>query len=104
MNPTNFQCPSDISRFVTTDYRPNKVLYQNVYNNNQFRSWMQQNANNIRNRNLQDFVTAMNCRCEKQQTCGVIKPFSSSKLDDCSSSGGTYCQQMYMGPQSIGPL
>ena len=37
MNPTNFECPSDITRFVTTDYRPSKALYENVLHNNNFR-------------------------------------------------------------------
>jgi len=82
MNPTNFECPSDISRFVTTDYRPSKALYANVNNNNDFRLYLQQNANRIRQRNLQRYVESMNCNCEsRSRTSQRIPPFDSSALD-----------------------
>ena len=80
MNPTNLSCPSDIARFVTTDYRPSKALYENVNNNYNFRLYMQRNAKNIRDKNLQNFVREMNCSCETGQCCG-IKQFDSSKID-----------------------
>ena len=82
MNPTNNLCPSDISQFVTTDYRPSKALYDNVHNNNDFRLYMQRNAKFIRNKNLQNYVRSMNCSCEPRSAESTIIPFDSSKLDD----------------------
>ena len=66
MNPTNLQCPSDIAMYVTTDYRPNKALYVNVKNNNEFRLFLQRNAQTIREKNLNNFVSAMGCSCEER--------------------------------------
>ena len=82
MNPTNNSCPNDISAFVITDYRPSKSLYENVKNNNNFRMYMQQNAQQIRNKNLQNFVKSMNCSCEPKQKGSTTIPFSSKILDD----------------------
>ena len=81
MNPTNYSCPSDIARFVTTDYRPNKALYVNVRNNNNFRLYLQRNAKFIRDTNLQNYVKSMNCSCEKRQQGSTVIPFDSSKID-----------------------
>ena len=80
MNPTNNSCPSDITRFVTTDYRPSKALYENVRNNNDFRLYLQRNARYIRNVNLQNYIRSMNCSCEARKS--AIIPFDSSKLDE----------------------
>lgn len=74
MNPTNYSCPSDISRYVQTDYRPNKSLYVNVNNNNQFRLYMQRNADKIRQQNLKNYVDKMYCGCENRK-CSSVKPF-----------------------------
>ena len=82
MNPTNFNCPSDISMFVQTDYRPNKALYVNVHNNNDFRMFLQRNADAIRAKNLQNYTRAMNCSCESNP---VKPPFDSSYLDSIES-------------------
>ena len=81
MNPTNLSCPSDISKFVITDYRPSKALYENVNHNNDYRLYMQRNARKIRNMNLQNFVKSMNCNCEPRQNGSSITPFDSSLLN-----------------------
>ena len=88
MNPTNFECPTDISMLVTTDYRPSKALYVNVKNNNDFRSYMQKNGAAIKHRNLQNYVQAMYCSCEPSQwsqQMPPIPPFDTSKLDSIIS-------------------
>ena len=81
MNPTNFECPTDISMLITTDYRPSKALYVNVRNNNDFRSFMQQNGAAIKQRNLQNYVKAMYCACEPSPWSKFIPPFDPSRLD-----------------------
>lgn len=83
MNPTNFECPTDISMLITTDYRPSKALYVNVKNNNDFRSFMQKNGAAIQHRNLQNYVKAMYCSCEPMSPplSNYIPPFDTSKLD-----------------------
>lgn len=75
MNPTNYQCPSDIARFVQTDYRPSKSLYVNVYNNNNFRYFLQRNAESIRRKNLQNYVDGMYCSCEPH-TCSSVQKYN----------------------------
>ena len=66
-NPTNLYAPNDIARLDTTDYRPNKALYEQISNNNNFRLYMQRNANKIRKMNLDEFEKKMAaCHCEKQ--------------------------------------
>ena len=74
-NPTNQTCPSDITRLRTTDYRPNKALYENVQDNNNFRLYLQRNANKIREMQLAQFEGKMSCcDCESQPT--GITPFN----------------------------
>jgi len=66
-NNTNAYAPSDIARLNTTDYRPNKALYENVFNNNSFRLHLQRNANKIRTMQQQEFIGKMGeCACEGQ--------------------------------------
>ena len=78
-NPTNSGCPSDIARLRTTDYRPNKALYVDVYDNNSFRKFLQRNANAIRNEQLMKFEKNMRCcACEPQNGVPPIKPFDST--------------------------
>ena len=81
MNPTNFECPTDISMLITTDYRPNKALYVNVKNNNDFRMFMQKNGAAIKQKNLQNYVQAMYCACEPSPWSNQIPPFDTSNLD-----------------------
>ena len=81
MNPTNFECPTDISMLITTDYRPSKALYVNVKNNNDFRSFMQKNGSAIQQKNLQNYVQAMYCACEPSPWSNFIPPFDTSRLD-----------------------
>lgn len=73
-NNTNFQAPNDIARLNTTDYRPNKALYENVFNNNSFRLYLQRNANSIRKMQQDEFINKMGeCKCEPQSK-GIV-PF-----------------------------
>lgn len=66
-NNTNFSAPNDIAQLNTTDYRPNKSLYENIVNNNDFRLYMQRNANKIRKMQIDEFERKMAaCDCEKQ--------------------------------------
>ena len=64
---------------VTTDYRPNKALYVDVFDNNKFRKFLQRNGNAIRNEQLIKFEKNMRtCNCEKQPYTrpeGPIVPF-----------------------------
>ncbi len=90
MNPTNNSCPSDIARFVTTDYRPSKALYTNVRNNNDFRAYLQHNASQIMSRNLQNHVKSMNCSCGPKNDYSTIKRFDSSKLDSIENKGSGF--------------
>ena len=81
MNPTNTCCPSDITSFTITDYRPSKALYQNVKNNNQFRKFLQTNGDRVRKKNLQNFVRTMNCACENKYDSEPIAPFNPNYLN-----------------------
>jgi len=73
-NNTNSLAPNDISRLNTTDYRPNKALYENVFDNNSFRLHLQRNANKIRSMQQQQFVNKMGeCKCDGQPK-GIV-PF-----------------------------
>ena len=68
-NNTNFDGPPIRinNSIMFTDLRPNKALYVNVYDNNQFRLHMQRNGNQIRQMNLQRFEGAVGqCSCEPQ--------------------------------------
>ena len=77
-NPTNFSAPSDISRLRTTNYRPSKSLYTQVYDNNAFRLYMQRNGDELRKMQLEEFEKKMGvCQCEKQPDS--IKQFDGSK-------------------------
>jgi len=78
-NNTNFACPNDINALAITDFRPNKALYTQVQNNNQFRLYMQRNGDQVRQQQLQQYVQNMNCKCEPRQSS--IIPFDSSSLD-----------------------
>jgi hypothetical protein len=73
-NPTKPSCPNDISRLNTTDYRQNKALYENVFNNNSFRLYLQRNANQIRKMQLDQFHDKMSCTQCEQQPSGIV-PF-----------------------------
>ncbi len=77
--------PSDIARLNITDYRPNKALYANVYNNNDYRLYLQRNANKIRGVQKQIFNDTMGyCgRCEGQ-TKGIV-PFKKQYKARCSN-------------------
>ncbi len=87
MNPTNFSCPTDIARFITTDYRPSKALYANVRNNNDFRMYLQHNAISIMDNNLKNHVRTMNCGpCESKSSGSIIKNFDSSALDEIENN------------------
>jgi hypothetical protein len=75
-NNTNFQGPPiRINNGIQyTDYRPNKALYVNVYDNNKFRLYMQRNGNKIRAQNLKQFEQRNGqCGCEGQPK-GIV-PF-----------------------------
>lgn len=74
VNPTAQYAPNDIARLDSTDYRPNKALYENVFDNNSFRLYMQRNANKIRQMQQDEFIKKMgSCSCEKQPS-GIV-PF-----------------------------
>lgn len=83
MNPTNFYCPSDITTLQITDYRPNKALYTNVLDNNKYRAYMQQNANNIRQYMLKQYVMKMDCMCDSYDH---PTPFDRSAIDNIKNS------------------
>ena len=73
-NNTNSFAPNDIARLNMTDYRQNKALYENVFDNNNFRLYLQRNANKIRTMQKQQFIGKMGeCSCEKQSK-GIV-PF-----------------------------
>lgn len=86
MNPTNYGAPSDVARYVTTDYRPSKTLYVPVKKNQNWRLFMQRNGKRIQNFMLDQFKTKMNAACEPDcARCDeYIKPFDSSDLDERS--------------------
>ena len=83
MNNTHQGAPAKgmMNGIVTTDYRPNKALYVDVFDNNSFRKFLQRNGNAIRNEQLMKFEKNFRtCNCEPQP--GVPKPikkFDSSK-------------------------
>ena len=65
---------------ITTDYRPNKALYVDVFDNNSFRKFLQRNGNAIRNEQLMKFEKNFRtCECEPQPGIPPIKKFDSSK-------------------------
>lgn len=86
MNPTNYGCPSDISRYISTDYRPSKTLYVPVKNNQNFRLFLQRNGNKVQNYLFDEYKRKMNCACEPDciQCDKYIVPFDSSKVDSRS--------------------
>lgn len=66
-NPTKNQCSNNIAQLPMGDFRPRKVLYENVKNNNQFRLYLQQNAEKLMQQNLQNVEGEVKCcACEKQ--------------------------------------
>ena len=78
-NNTKSDAPNDIAQLDITDFRPNKALYENVFNNNSFRLYMQRNANKIREMQQQEFIQKMGtCNCEGQPK-GII-PFDSKNV------------------------
>ena len=87
MNPSNFSCPSDIAQFVTTDFRPNKSLYVNVRNNNQFRKYLQDNAVSIMSLSKNNFYDNMHCGCEGRNNYYGIKPFNYEDKFQCQGMG-----------------
>ena len=82
-NNTNSSCPTDISRLSTTDFRPSKGLYENVFDNNKFRLYMQRNGNKIRQMQLNQFEGKMSCCDCEPQAKGMI-PFNKGYA--CSGS------------------
>ena len=85
-NPTNFQAPNNVAQLRTTDYRPNKALYENVVNNNEYRLYMQRNGDKIRQQQMDVFLDKMaSCGCEpqhssiKKHTPGYVCPRHSEK-------------------------
>ena len=82
-NNTHFGAPPKniMNGIITTDYRPSKALYVDVYDNNSFRKFLQRNGNAIRNEQLMKFEKNMRtCACEPQPgTPQPIKAFNSSK-------------------------
>ena len=88
-NPSNFSCPSDIARFVTTDYRPNKSLYVNVRNNNQFRQYLQNNAVPIMDLSKRNYYQNMHCGCEDRKNYFGIRPFNYEDNYKCQGMGKT---------------
>jgi hypothetical protein len=73
-NPTKPTCPSDIAALSMTDWRQNKALYSNILNNNDFRLYLQRNANQIRKMQLDQFHDKMSCTQCEQQPSGIV-PF-----------------------------
>lgn len=66
-NPTKNQCSNNIAQLPMGDFRPRKVLYENVTNNNQFRLYLQQNAEKLMYQNLKGVETEVKCcACEAQ--------------------------------------
>ena len=83
--PTNTpsSCPTDISRLSTTDFRPSKGLYENVFDNNKFRLYMQRNGNKIRQMQLNQFEGKMSC-CDCEPQAKEMIPFNKGYA--CSGS------------------
>jgi len=82
MNPTQPKCANDIAQLPMGDFRPRKVLYENVKDNNSFRLYLQQNATKLMQENLQKVESEVKCcACDKQPK--EIKPFDAQckKLD-----------------------
>lgn len=74
MNPTQPKCRNNIAQLPMGDFRPRKVLYENVKDNNSFRLYLQQNAEMLMEENLKKVESEVKCcACEKQPT--EIKPF-----------------------------
>ena len=74
-NPTNSQAPNNIAQLRFTDFRPNKALYENVMNNNEYRMYMQRNGEDIRKQQMNKFLNdAGACGCEDQDKS--IKKFT----------------------------
>ena len=66
-NPTKNECSNNIVQLPMTDFRPRKVLYSQVKNNNQFRLFLQQNAQKLMEENLKNVEKEVKCcACEKQ--------------------------------------
>ena len=81
MNNTAFGCPANkmMNGIITTDYRPNKALYVDIFDNNSFRKFLQRNGNAIRNEQLMKFEKNMRCcACEPGQPNPITK-FNSAK-------------------------
>jgi hypothetical protein len=81
-NNTHSGCPPNkmMNGIITTDYRPNKALYVDVFDNNSFRKFLQRNGNAIRNEQLMKFEKNMRCcACEPQPGVPPIKKFNSAK-------------------------
>ena len=72
-NNTNASCPTDISRMSQTDYRPSKALYENVFDNNKFRMYLQRNGNKVRQMQLNQYEGKQSCcDCEAQNN-NIVK-------------------------------
>lgn len=66
-NPTKNQCSNNIVQLPMGDFRPRKVLYENVKDNNQFRLYLQQNAEKLMYQNLKNVEGDVKCcACESQ--------------------------------------
>ena len=80
-NNTNHGCLAKgmMNGIVSTDYRPSKALYVDVFDNNSFRKFLQRNGNAIRHEQLMKFEKNFRCcDCEPQPGIPPIKPFNSS--------------------------
>lgn len=68
-NPTKHQCSNNIAQLPMGDFRPRKALYENVKNNNEFRLYLQQNAEMLMRKNLKNVEEEVKCcACESQPT------------------------------------
>lgn len=61
LNPTsNKNCPARGSDFrEITDYRPSKMLYSNIKDNNAYRLKLQRNAEKIMKKNMKKYSTEL---------------------------------------------
>ena len=73
-NNTTKNAPNDIAQLDIGDFRPNKALYVNVQNNNDFRLYLQRNANQIRQEQQNEFIRKFG-ECNNEKQAKGIVPF-----------------------------
>lgn len=76
-NPTQNKCSNNIAQLPMGDFRPRKVLYQNVKNNNEFRLYLQQNAEMLMKENLKKVEAEVKC-CVCEEQPAEIKKFDAA--------------------------